>query len=75
MAYNRENLLEKIIEIQDIVLEYKAKDVPQAVIYRKYIAEKYYISYSTFNNYLAINARAQLKAMQRAKKDKIIKPI
>ena len=61
MPYNKENLLRKIIEIQDIVLEHKQKDVPQTVIYRKYIAERYHISYSCFNNYLSVPAKTELK--------------
>ncbi|HOU67616.1 MAG TPA: hypothetical protein PKW49_03405 [Paludibacteraceae bacterium] len=65
MAYNRENLLKRIIEIQDIVLEWKQKDVPQTVIYRKYIADRYHISYSCFNNYLAVSAKNELKALHR----------
>lgn len=63
MAYNRENLLRKIIEIQGIVLQWKQMDVPQTVIYRKYIAKQYHISYSCFNQYLAVPAKQELKAL------------
>ena len=69
MAYNRENLLKRIIEIQEIVLEYKQKDVPQIRIYQKYIAEQYHISYSCFNNYLACNAKSELRLLQQKKAD------
>jgi len=64
MAYNRENLLKRIIEVQDIVLEYKKKDVPQIRIFEKYIKPGYHISYSTFNEWLTIPAKAQLKQLQ-----------
>ena len=63
MAYNRENLLKKIIEIQDIVLEHKKTFTPQIRIYETYIKEQYHISYSAFNDYLAVPARAQLKEL------------
>lgn len=69
MAYNRENLLRKIIAIQDIVIGYKQKDVPQTTIFEKYIKEQYHISYSCFNEYLAIPAKAQLQKLL-AEKDR-----
>jgi hypothetical protein len=63
MAYNKENLLRRIIEIQDIVLEYKKKDVPQRVIYDKHIKNQYYISYSCFNEYLGVPAKTELQKL------------
>ena len=63
MAYNRENLLRRIIEIQDIVLQYKKKYVPQKTIYEKYIKERFHISYSSFNRYLNVPAKAELKEL------------
>jgi len=63
MAYNRENLLRKIIAIQNTVLEYKKKDVPQKTIFEKYIKVQYHISYSCFNDYLAVPAKAQLQKL------------
>jgi hypothetical protein len=67
MAYNRENLLKRIVEIREIVLEQKKWDTPQTKIYEKFIKGKYHISYSTFNNYLTIAAPAQLKKIQTEK--------
>lgn len=72
MAYNRENLLRKIIEIQDIVLLWKQMDIPQRVIYRKYIEKQYHISCSCFDKYLAVNAKQELKALL-AKKEQQLK--
>ena len=63
MAYNKENLLQRIIEIQDIVLEHKRKFVPQKTIYKMYIKEQFHISYSTFNRYLGVPAKAELKEL------------
>jgi hypothetical protein len=67
MAYNRENLLRRIADIQDIVIEYQKQDVPLSKIWRRYIYPVYHISYSCFNNYLSIPAKAELKKLQQKK--------
>lgn len=69
MAYNRENLLIRIIEIQNTVLFYKEKGLTQIAIYSRYIADRYHISYSCFNNYLAVPAKTELKEL-RARRQK-----
>lgn len=73
MAYNKENLLRKIVEIQNLVLFYKGQGLSQIQIYSRYVADRYHISYSCFNNYLSIPAKAQLKQIEsaRAKAEKI----
>lgn len=53
MAYNSTLLNRKIAEIQQIVLEYTGKGYSYVWVYRNIIQPKYYISYSTFNNYLS----------------------
>lgn len=65
MAYNKRYLLTKIIEIQTIVLEAKKRGVTQTWIYRNLVADKYHISESTYNNYLAINAKRELDKLLR----------
>ena len=67
MAYNRKNHLERIIEIQGVVLLHKRTFTPQSVIYEKYIKDVYHISASTFNAYLAINAKKQLTDLMSEK--------
>ncbi|MDR0872187.1 MAG: hypothetical protein LBN27_01800 [Prevotellaceae bacterium] len=69
MAYNRENLLIRIVEIQDIVKEHKKHDTPQKTIWEKHIYPRYYISYSTFNEYMVIPAYAQLKLLRQKKEE------
>jgi hypothetical protein len=69
MAYNRENLLKRIAEVREIVLEHRKHDTPQIKIYEKYIKDKFHISYSTFNEWLTISPHAQLKELQ-AKREK-----
>ena len=60
MAYNRRNLLNKILEIQEIARRDFARGIPYTHIYRTMIKEQYHISYSTFNNYLSCNARREI---------------
>ena len=63
MAYNRENYLKRIIEIQEIVLKHQQRGVTQKWVYGNVIKERFFISYSTFNAYLSVPAKAQLKAL------------
>lgn len=71
MAYTRKYLLKKIIEIQDIVLKEKSRGVSQAWIYRNMISNTYYISESTFNNYLSVNAKRELEMLVRREQQQI----
>jgi len=61
MAYNKKNLLKRVIEIQNIVLEYRNSGVSQRWVYENVIRERYLIGLSTFNKYLARNAKSELK--------------
>lgn len=70
MAYTRRYLLKKIVEIQTITLREKKRGVTQVWIYRNLISDVYHISESTFNNYLAINAKRELDALERADLEK-----
>lgn len=63
MAYNQRNLLVKIIEIKAIVTEYRRKGSTQRWIYNNLVKEKYHISEATFNNYLARNAKRELREL------------
>jgi hypothetical protein len=70
MAYNRENLLRRMIEVQNIVLEHQKHDTPQIKIYEKYIKDQFHISYSCFNSWLGINAKEQLPKLLAEKERK-----
>ena len=61
MAYNKKNHLRRIIDIQNITLEYKAKGCSQEWIYLKLIHPSYTISRATYYRYLATAAKAQLR--------------
>ncbi len=64
MAYNNENLLIKILSIQSIVMEHKKKGCTQKWIYENIIKPQFFISYPTYNRYLAINAKSELKKIE-----------
>ena len=71
MAYNRENLLRRIIDVLNVVSEHKEHDTPYTKIYRKHIKDRFHISYSTFNEWISMSPSpgAQLKELL-AKKEK-----
>lgn len=61
MAWNNSNWLKKIVDIQNITLEYKDKGCTQEWIYKKLIKPTYNISRGTYYRYLAVAAKAELK--------------
>lgn len=63
MAYTRRNFLERVLEIQAIVKEHKKKGITQKRIFKDYIETQYHISISTFNNYICINAKRELREL------------
>lgn len=63
MAYTNRNKLERIADIQEIVKREQAKGIILKRIYRDFIKPKYHIAYSTYNNYLGIPAKNQLKKL------------
>ena len=67
MAYNRKNLLNKIIEIQKTTLEQQAKGVTQKWIYENIIHTTYCISRATYYSYLGTNAKKELNDTERAR--------
>lgn len=63
MAYNRKRYLEKILEIQTIALKYNKQGLFYKEIYHRYIENQYHISKRTFDTYLGINAKKELKEL------------
>lgn len=67
MAYNRTNILNKILNVQNIVLEQKQRGVSQEWVYQNLIYPTYHISRTTFYSYLACNAKAEIKRLEAVK--------
>lgn len=68
MSYNRLNYLRRVIEVQNIALEYKQKGCSQKWIYDNVVKNKYHISRSTFNNYMCVPAKSLLRKKLKNKK-------
>ncbi len=68
MAYNRTNLLHKVVEIQNITMTEKKRGATQTWIYANCIADRFHISYSTYNRYLGIPAKRDLKTINEENK-------
>lgn len=67
MSYNSKNRLLRIIEIQNLVLERKRKGITQLHVYETEVYPRYFISYATFNRYLAYPAKQELRNMEKKK--------
>ncbi|MDD3892016.1 MAG: hypothetical protein PHE03_06895 [Bacteroidales bacterium] len=63
MAYNRRNILKRIIDIQNITLEHTSRGVTQQWVYNNVVFPSYRISRSCYYSYLATNAKAELKRL------------
>ena len=73
MAYNKKNRLKRIIEIQNIVLAYQKQGLPNKKIYELHIRKRFRISKRTFDEYLGIPAKRDLKELienEKAKQNK-----
>lgn len=70
MAYNKKNLLIKMIEIQDITLEHTKRGVKQEWVYTNVIWPQYRISRGTYYKYLAQPAKAELRRINDLKPKK-----
>lgn len=69
MAYNNENQLRRIIDVQEVYLKHHRDGVSDIFIYRNYIKPVFHISVRTFRTYLATNAKFQLKQLLNENND------
>lgn len=65
MPYKNKNMLLRMIEIQNLVLEQKRHGITQRHVYETEVDPHYHISYSTFNRYLSYPAKQELKKQQQ----------
>lgn len=68
MAYNRRNILLRIIQIQEFTLEHTMKGVTQEFVYKNHVYPTYRISRRTYYSYLATPAKAEIKRIETTKK-------
>ena len=59
MAYNKENYLKKVAEVQAIYTEKKKSGATDVFIFNNYIKDEYYISKKTFWNWLGVNVKME----------------
>jgi len=69
MAYNRENFLTKVLKIQEIALHHSKQGLFFKEIYHLHIEKQFHICKRTFDSYLGINARKQLKELREKKQN------
>lgn len=70
MAYNRENKLKQIIDVQNTYNTYKVEGNTTAYVYRTYIKDQFHISINTLYIYLNTRAAHELKLLQEKKQEK-----
>ncbi|MGV0922428.1 MULTISPECIES: hypothetical protein [Empedobacter] len=63
MAYHRKNYLEKVLKVQQITLEHRKQGLYFKEIYYQYIENSFNISKRTYDSYLGINVKKQLKEL------------
>jgi len=68
MAYNRRNILKRIIEIQNLTLEHTSRGVTQVWVFEHIIQPRFVISNRTYYNYLNINAKRILNESEKQSK-------
>lgn len=71
MAYNRVNILNRIIDVQTITIEHTKRGVTQQWVYDNIIFPQYRISIGTYYSYLGCNAKAELKKIEAVKAEQL----
>lgn len=70
MAYTSRYLLNKVAKVQAIVNNNKKKGIPAKWTWKHEIEAQFDISYSTFNNYLAIYVKGELEKLELKENEK-----
>lgn len=64
MAYHRKNFLERVLRVQEIVKKHQGQGLFLKNIYHEFIEYQFNISKRTFDSYLGINAKKELKELE-----------
>jgi hypothetical protein len=67
MSYNRVNILNKIIEVQELTLSLTRRGVTQEWVYKNLIYPKFYLSRTTYYKYLSTNAKREMEIIRSKK--------
>ncbi len=69
MAYNRENFLKKVLKVQELALHHSKQGLFFKEIFHLHIEHQFNICKRTFDTYLGINARKQLRELKEKKEN------
>ena len=68
MRKKPENLLRRMVEIQNITLEHTKRGITQEWIYSNLIYPRFFISKRQYYNYLAYPAKKELRELEETQK-------
>lgn len=63
MSYTRKNFLKRVLKIQEIALHHRKQGLFFKEIYHLHIENQFDICKRTFDSYLGINARKQMREL------------
>jgi len=63
MAYNSVNFYKRVLEVQQIAWQHRQRGLFYKEIYYRYVEKQFKISKRTFDRYLGINAKRELKKL------------
>ena len=69
MAYNRYNFLKKVLKIQELALLHRRQELFFKEIYHLHVENQFNISKRTFDSYMGINAKKQIKEFEQKKQE------
>jgi hypothetical protein len=63
MAYNKKNYYKRVIEIQELTKELQELGLSNTKIYNDHVKDRYFICKNTFDTYLGVPAKRELKKL------------
>lgn len=64
--YSKTYLL-RVLRVQDLYMKYRQEGVPDTYTFRTYIYPTYPMTMQTFYNYMALNAKREIKLLNELK--------
>lgn len=69
MSYTRKNFLKRVLKVQEIALHHRKQGLFFKEIYHLHVEHQFNICKRTFDSYMGINARKQLREIQENKQN------